>query len=170
MTTATTLDQLYREHNAQILARLTRFTRGLGEIADDALANVWAQLAATPRELAPETAAFYIYVSARHEAVRMLKKAGRTIPVDDVTVYSDVQDRDPVHELVVSRDRVSELLSMLGADSPLKLSQRQALGARIVGLSYDEAGEQLDRSFTWMNRHTSEGRKAAATASRYTEA
>ena len=87
-------------------------------------------------------------VVARHQALRELRRRTREVPRAEAAVVA----HDPDLALVIDARRA---LASLPANKALPLL------AIASGWSYDELGQRLGRTYSWVNRGVSEGRALA---------
>jgi DNA-directed RNA polymerase specialized sigma24 family protein len=133
---------------AELTAALIR--RGLPrDVAEDAAQEALLILHKKPRTFASaEHRRNWLMVVARHQALRELGRRSREVPRAEAAVV--VHDADLA--LVIDARRV---LASLPANKALPLL------AVASGWSYDELGERLGRTYSWVNRGVSEGRALA---------
>ncbi len=117
---------------------------GLGRTdAADVFQTTWLRLVEhLGRVREPERLAGWLAVTARHEAYRMLRRAGRAVPTDDERTFDAPVDDAPDRALLVAeRDReVWDAFRLVPA-------RCQALLRLLVAeppVSYQEIGELLD--------------------------
>lgn len=144
------VDALYRAHNDHVLRALRRtFPRADEARLEDGLQHAWTQLCGKrPEWIDPDRdPAAWLFTVARNHVRRGYTRGGED---DDVSALAA-----PTHvaEQVIAREQMSLL-------EHLPVSQRTALTCRMLGLSYVEAGAATGRTYTWVNRHTREGRAA----------
>lgn len=104
---------------------------------------------------------------ARHEALR-LSGAGRPQPVSLDAEQSSggggegtpvtLADRIPDRRVDVERQVADR--NALEAIGYLSRGQQTALVGRLAGFTYDELADRTGHTRTWVNRHTTEGRRA----------
>jgi DNA-directed RNA polymerase specialized sigma24 family protein len=140
---AADFDRLVRDVGPRLVRWLRRYT----DQPEDAAAHAWEVLWRHRARIDVDGAIAYVHVVARHEAYRL----GRSHAVDVAELIPD------------PRDAYAELEAMDLLDR-LPWHQRTALVARALGIGYDELAEQLGRTYTWVNRHTAEGRAAVRRA------
>jgi RNA polymerase sigma factor (sigma-70 family) len=90
----------------------------------------------------------WLMVVARHQALRELRRRNREVPRAEAAVVA----HDPDLALVIDARRA---LASLPANKALPLL------AIASGWSYEELGERLGRTYSWVNRSVSEGRALA---------
>jgi DNA-directed RNA polymerase specialized sigma24 family protein len=143
---------LQRAHDGDSPAALTAslIRRGLPrDLAEDSAQEALLILHKKPRSFASaEHRRNWLMVVARHEALRELARRDREVPRAEAAVVV----HDPDLALVMDARRA---LASLPADKALPLL------AVASGWSYDELGERLGRTFSWVNRGVSEGRALA---------
>jgi RNA polymerase sigma factor (sigma-70 family) len=141
-------EELFRSHHERIV-RLLQGRLGVSrELAEDACGLAWLQLL----RLQPDADRIvgWLYTVAKHEAFALLARARREIPGDELPIVATVSDSADV---VDARDALRLL-------AQLKPQQRQVLLLRAEGHSYKAICELTGRTYTWVNRHISEGRQA----------
>lgn len=133
---------------AALTASLIR--RGLPrDLAEDSAQEALLILHKKPRSFASaEHRRNWLMVVARHEALRELARRDREVPRAEAAVVV----HDPDLALVMD---VRRALASLPADKALPLL------AVASGWSYDDLGERLGRTYSWVNRGVSEGRALA---------
>ncbi len=149
---STTVGTLYDRHSAELDRALARsYPQVSGAMREDAASHAWEQLLRKPADFLHYDASpmAWLFVVARHE---LWKLAGNGTVSLDVMAETTGQTADSELEL-------SELRSRIGR---LKPAQQVAMTARLLGLSYHQVMKATGRSYTWVNRHTVEGRKALA--------
>jgi DNA-directed RNA polymerase specialized sigma24 family protein len=99
----------------------------------------------TPRYEVP-----WLKVVAKHEAFALLARTRREIAGDELPLVATVSD---FADVVDARDALRLI-------AQLKPQQRQVLLLRAEGHSYKAICELTGRTYTWVNRHISEGRQA----------
>ncbi|MBX5443239.1 MAG: sigma-70 family RNA polymerase sigma factor [Solirubrobacteraceae bacterium] len=141
-------EELFRMQHERIV-RLLQARLGVSrEVAEDACGLAWLQLLRVqPRR---DRIIGWLYTVAKHEAFALLARARREVAAEDVLVVATVSDLD---EFVDAR----EALELIGQ---LKPQQRLVLLLRAEGHSYRSICELTGRTYTWVNRHISEGRQA----------
>ena len=143
---------LERAHGGDSPATLTAslIRRGLpGDIAEDAAQEALLILHKKPRAFAStEHRRNWLTVVARHQALRELRRRTREVPRAEAAVVV----HDPDLALIMD---VRRALASLPANKALPLL------AVASGWSYDELGERLGRTYSWVNRGVSEGRALA---------
>ena len=124
--------------------------RGLPrDVAEDAAQEALLILHKKPRAFASaEHRRNWLMVVARHQALRELRRRNREVPRAEAAVVA----HDPDLALVIDARRA---LASLPANKALPLL------AVASGWSYDELGERLGRTYSWVNRGVSEGRALA---------
>lgn len=148
MAGAAALEDLYRRHHANLVCGLQR-RFGVGrEQAEDAMAFAWLQLARREDELVGNVAG-WLYTVAKHELWAQLRIARRATGID---APEQAVEYDLVEALEAGR--IAALMAQL------KPQQRLVLRLRAQGWSYSQIAAITGRSYTWVNRHISEGRAA----------
>jgi DNA-directed RNA polymerase specialized sigma24 family protein len=141
-----------RPHDGDSPAALTEslIRRGLSrDIAEDSAQDALLILHKKPRAFASaEHRRNWLVVVARHQALRELGRRSREVPRAEAAMVA----HDPDLALVIDARRA---LASLPANKALPLL------AVASGWSYDELGERLGRTYSWVNRGVSEGRALA---------
>jgi DNA-directed RNA polymerase specialized sigma24 family protein len=141
-----------RAHDGDSPAALTAslMRRGLPrDLAEDSAQEALLILHKKPRSFASaEHRGNWLMVVARHEALRELRRRNREVPRADAAALV----HDPDLALVIDARRA---LASLPANKALPLL------AVASGWSYEELGERLGRTYSWVNRGVSEGRALA---------
>jgi DNA-directed RNA polymerase specialized sigma24 family protein len=133
---------------AALTASLIR--RGLPrDVAEDSAQEALLILHQRPRAFeSSEHRRNWLLVVARHQALRELARRNREVPRAEAAVVV----HDPDLALVID---VRQALVSLPANKALPLL------AVASGWSYNELGQRLGRTFSWINRGVSEGRALA---------
>jgi DNA-directed RNA polymerase specialized sigma24 family protein len=133
---------------AELTASLIR--RGLPrDVAEDAAQDALLILHKKPRSFeSAEHRRNWLLVVGRRQALRELRRRNREVPRAEAAVVV----HDPDLALVIDARRA---LASLSANKALPLL------AVASGWSYDELGQRLGRSHSWVNRGVSEGRALA---------
>jgi RNA polymerase sigma factor (sigma-70 family) len=140
--------ELFRRHHAELVRLLQRRLRFSHELAEDAAGLASVQLLRYPPER--ERILGWLYTVAKHEGFRLAKR--QTAAGSEANFERASDGEDPV-----ARIGAREALELVGR---LRPSQRQVLELRIAGLSYREICAATGQSYTWVNRHLTEGRAA----------
>jgi RNA polymerase sigma factor (sigma-70 family) len=141
-------DDLFRLHHQRLVARV-QWRLGISrEIAEDAVAFAWMQLIRT--EPAHENVVGWLYTVAKHEAFVLIRAAARE---------QAVEEPQPAHSAPAPGD-ILEARKVLALIDRLKPQQRMVLRLRMAGLTYQEICRQTGHTYTWVNRHITEGRQA----------
>lgn len=141
-------EELFRRHHARII-RLLQARLGVPrELAEDACGLAWLQLL----RLQPggDRIVGWLYTVAKHEAFTLLARDGREIASEHLPAVATGADID---------DLVDARLT-LALIPRLKPQQRLVLLLRAEGYSYNSICQLTGRTYTWVNRHISEGRQA----------
>lgn len=91
----------------------------------------------------------WLFTVAKHELFIRLRELKREQPEAGAENAATVDVDERMH--------AAHVLSLLGE---LKPQQRRCLALQALGYSYEEIGEQTGETFTWVNRHLTEGRRA----------
>ena len=142
--------ELFAVHHGHLVNRVTRHLRGHRDVAEEACAVAWLQLLRYQPERGPRLFGWLLTV-ARHEAYRLLRLEQREPSLEQLDRRPDhVGGRDPFEQLALA-----EQLALI---AQLPARQRLALGLFARGYSYREICAATGQSYTWVNRHISEGR------------
>jgi RNA polymerase sigma factor (sigma-70 family) len=145
------VEALFREQEAHLRATLRRrFNYTVPDVLlEDACASAWAIAWAHRDRIPEENPMGWLVVVARNEAFALIRRRGRE-RYGEPPADQPAESHDP--ELAF---RAREQLDLLSRLSP---NQRLALGLRAAGYRYDEICELTGKTYTWTNRHVSEGR------------
>jgi RNA polymerase sigma factor (sigma-70 family) len=151
------VDRLYREYGDKLVRALgARHSHVDRDTIEEACAEAWLIAWRHRDNVRPEQPFGWLYVVARNALLFLLARRKGEL-LDDVAAFELRSARaDP--ELALE---VREALAALAA---LKPNQRRALTLRLAGLSYVEIQKVENVSFTWVNRHLTEGRRAMRAA------
>jgi RNA polymerase sigma factor (sigma-70 family) len=141
-------EELFRNHHDRIV-RLLQVRLGVSrELAEDACGLAWLQLL----RLQPDADRIvgWLYTVAKHEAFALLARSRREIAGEELPLVASGSD---FADVVDARDALRLI-------AQLKPQQRQVLLLRAEGHSYKAICELTGRTYTWVNRHISEGRQA----------
>lgn len=141
-------EELFRRHNHPLVALVQRRLGVSREVAEDACALAWLQL--LRRQPGRERIVGWLYTVAKHEAFALLRRTRRESPDDEVAARPDGLDLDDA----IEARRALRLLDWL------KPQQRLVLRLRMEGHSYASIQACTGQSYTWVNRHVTEGRRA----------
>lgn len=144
------LTRLVHEHRARTEVLLSR--RYGRHVAEDAVAEALVILVRVHGRIDFDGAAGYFITVARHEAIRLARRAEH-VPLDDVAHY--VAHDFAVDMVVPDRIETRERLRLLAALTP---DQRTALVEQALGYSYHEIGARHSWTYTKVNRCVTEGR------------
>ncbi len=141
-------DELFRDHHDRLVGLLQGRLGVSRELAEDACSLAWLQLV----RLQPtgDGVVGWVYTVAKHEAFVLLARTRREMAVEELPPIADATDLAAV---IDARDALRLI-------AQLKPQQRQVLQLRAEGHSYDAICELTGRTYTWVNRHLTEGRRA----------
>jgi RNA polymerase sigma factor (sigma-70 family) len=127
-------DELYR-CLARSLQRIVRAgVRAPEAVIEEACQSAWTRLVYHQRRVGREAALAWLVTTATREALRLLRRGSRELPLDLAEAVADSEsvliDPGPA-ELIEQRERL-EMLALL----PLR--QRRVLWLRGLGFSYEE--------------------------------
>jgi RNA polymerase sigma factor (sigma-70 family) len=143
--------ELFERHHDELVRLLERTMRASREEAEDACQFAWLQLLRYQPDDRSRVAG-WVYVVARRQ---LLEARRRHLPV---TADVELVERAPAFagdplDAIEARDLL-ELLPRVRA------AQRLVLWLQLEGYSYREICEATGKTYTWVNRHVSEGRAA----------
>jgi DNA-directed RNA polymerase specialized sigma24 family protein len=141
------IEEVFDDWNDVILRSLRRRFHGTPlATLEDGAAFAWEQFAAKPPPDAYALA--WLQLVARNEVLRLLRRWE--------------QPRDPRPDLHGGRTMDTELdaRELMRQVDGLKPGQRVALTCRLLGLTYKDAQQATGHTYTWVNRHIVEGRRA----------
>src|SRR4051812_42174733 len=141
-------DQLFRLHHQRLVAGLQGRFGISREMAEDAVAFAWMQLIRS--EPAHENVVGWLYTVAKHEALALIRAASRELAVEEP--HPGHSAPAPAHIL-----KTRKALALI---DQLKPQQRTVLRLRMAGLTYQEICRRTGHTYTWVNRHITEGRRA----------
>lgn len=156
--------ELYRRHHRALLARTRRAVRAPEALIEDACQFAWLALCRHQPER--DNVLAWLGVVARHEALRLVGQWKRLTPASSVSITDERGNRqefDPDLTPAPERDPLDALDARATFDAlaALKPAQRSALALKAFGFSYREIQRLCgDRTYTWVNRHITEGRAA----------
>jgi DNA-directed RNA polymerase specialized sigma24 family protein len=142
-------EELFLRHHGRLVRQLERRLRISRELAEDACGLAWLQLIRV-RPGGGEGIVGWLYTVAKHEAFTLLARRGREMPRGDLPVVSRTLD---IEEVLDARSALSLI-------SQLKPQQRLVLLLQAEGHSYRSICQLTGHTYTWVNRHISEGRRA----------
>jgi RNA polymerase sigma factor (sigma-70 family) len=153
---------LFLEHQDFLVRVTARRFGGSQELAEDACAFAWLQLLRCQPDR--EAVVGWLRVVARNEGLRLLRIRRREPFLEDrPCLRSDPASGEPLgwQELLPAADDIEvavEARELLRALAGLRWHQRTALTLQLAGYSYNEIAQRLGRTYTWVNRHLTEGR------------
>ena len=143
---------LFASHHTRLVKRVARHLRGQRDVAEEAAALAWVQLLRCQPDRGPRLFG-WLFVVAKHEAYRLLRQQGLELPDHSPDTRIDHTDSgDPFEHL--ARAQQLALIAQLPA------RQRLALGLYVRGYSYREISAATGKTYSWVNRHITEGRAA----------
>lgn len=145
------VEALFREQDAHLRRTLRRrFNWAVPDATiEDACASAWAIAWRRRHAIPDENPVAWLVVVARNELLGILRKRrGETLSEPPAGLIDPLADP----EVALHRRFTLELLTELNPNQRLVLT----LGA--AGFSYCEITELTGRTYTWTNRHISEGR------------
>jgi RNA polymerase sigma factor (sigma-70 family) len=145
------VESLFREHDRYLYRVLRRrFSPSVPDaLIEDACASAW-EIAWTHRErIREENLVGWLVTVAWREALALLRKLRNEACSDAVCLEVG---RDSDLELALEAKASLELLAQLPPN------QRLALTLQAAGFGYREISEATGKTYTWTNRHLTEGR------------
>jgi RNA polymerase sigma factor (sigma-70 family) len=140
---------LYRQHHEALVRMVCSRLRVSHEVAEDAVSFAWMQLVRTqPRR---ENVVGWLYTVAKYEVFATMRRAQREVTVEEL----------PPMAAPGSVERIVEARETMVSLRGLKSHQRLVLIMKAEGFSYNEIAALTGKTYTWVNRHLTEGRKAA---------
>ena len=161
--------ELYRTHHRALIGRTRRAVNAPEALIEDACQLAWTQLLVYQPE-PRDNALAWLTVVARNEAYRLARDYKRALPASSVTTTNEegkATEFDP--DLAPGPDRdpllCHDAREALAALAELKPAQRTALALKVAGYKYKEIQELCGgKTYTWVNRHITEGRAALRAA------
>ena len=149
--------ELYRRHNEKLVAALRRGFRLDDHDAGEVAQRAW--LLFLEKQPHRENVFGWLYTTAKHETFARWRRVRRE------TTVEQVDDAGVNPDLAAELDR-AELRKQLVETFATELTdnQRAALWLWAQGYSYREIAENLGKTYTWSNRHISEGLRALRVA------
>jgi RNA polymerase sigma factor (sigma-70 family) len=144
--------ELYREHNQRLVATI----RGRLKVSDDDARDVaqFAWLKFLEKQPSRQNAFGWLYTTAKFEVYARYRRGKR----DGVTTDGELPECADEPDLAAQLDRAEVARLVAGAvRGVLTDNQRAALALWAQGYRYKEIAERLGKSYTWANRHISEG-------------
>ena len=145
------VETLYRECSQDLYRALRRrFDRSVPDaLVEDACQAAWV-IAWTHRDrVSDECPLGWLVTVARHELLALLRKCRHELATGEEMITAD--RRCDVELALDAREALAALTT-------LSANQRQALSLKAAGYSYGELAELTGKTYTWVNRHLSEGR------------
>jgi RNA polymerase sigma factor (sigma-70 family) len=165
---------LFLEHQRFLLRVTERRFGGSQEPAEDACSFAWLQLLRCQPDR--EAVVGWLRVVARNEGLRLLRISRREPFLEDKPhSWRDSASGEPLdwQELLPAPEDTElavEARELLRALAGLRWHQRTVLTLQLAGYSYKEIAQRLGRTYTWVNRHVTEGRQALRQAGAAAEA
>jgi RNA polymerase sigma factor (sigma-70 family) len=153
---------LFLEHQRFLLRVTARRFGGSQELAEDACAFAWLQLLRCQPDR--EAVVGWLRVVARNEGHRLLRISRREPFLEDRphprhdTASGEPLDWQELLPAPVDTELAAEAREALRALSGLRWHQRTVLTMQLAGYSYKEIAARLGKTYTWVNRHLTEGR------------
>jgi RNA polymerase sigma factor (sigma-70 family) len=152
------VEQLYRDCAAKLERALrSRFSRAAvpDALVEDACAQAWAIAWRERGRIEPDHPFAWLVVVATNELFGLLRK--RRFETNGEGAEAALDHRAAKH---ADPELALEARAALEALHGLKPNQCQALALRVGGYRYQEIEALLGRTYTWVNRHVTEGTKA----------
>jgi RNA polymerase sigma factor (sigma-70 family) len=140
-------EELFRRHHERLVGLLQSRLRVPRELAEDACSVAWIQL--LRKQPRGDQIVGWLYTVAKHEAFVLMRRARREALCEELAWLTAAE----LHEIVAARDTLRLL-------AHLKPQQRHVLQLQAEGHSYKAICQLTGRSYTWVNRHITEGRRA----------
>lgn len=146
------VEAVYRGHAEELrLALRRRFDSSVPDVLiEDACGSTWLIAWAKRHEIRDGNAMGWLVTVALHEALALLRKRRFERPGDGAEPADARTSPDLIRE-------AHEALELVAGLTP---NQRVALSLQLAGYSYKELAEATGKTYTWANRHVSEGRAA----------
>jgi DNA-directed RNA polymerase specialized sigma24 family protein len=156
------VEAVFADWNAAILVSLRRRFHGTPlATLEDGAAFAWEQFAKKPPP--DEYALGWLRLVARNEVLRLLRRWEQPIdPTPDRERERKI-DLDWRRAELASANALNDELEareVVRRVNELRPQQRVALTCRLLGLTYKEAQRATGHTYTWVNRHVVEGRRA----------
>lgn len=146
------VEAVYRGHAEELKLTLRRrFDSSVPDaLIEDACGSTWLIAWKKRHEVRDGNAMGWLVTVAFHEALTLLRKRRFERSEDG----AERPDGRPTPDLVREAHEALELVAGLTPN------QRTALSLRLAGYSYKELAEVTGNTYTWANRHVTEGRAA----------
>ncbi len=142
--------ELFHRHHRGLVCALQGRLKVRPYVAEEAAQFAWLQLCRC--EVQRDNVVGWLYTVAKHEIFAIARRERREQAVDELPE----QSYEPCLDEQLERRELIELLVTTMADE-LSANQLAALGLWARGYSYKEMMVELDRTYSWVNRHVSEG-------------
>jgi DNA-directed RNA polymerase specialized sigma24 family protein len=152
------VEQAFREHAPALVWAVRRRVPGAPPaLVEDACGEAWAIAWRYRAEVEPGHEFAWLFVVALHELYALGRKRRREI-LEGGGQAGMLYAREGDPELAL------EAREALRAVDRLSPHQRRAIALRAAGFRYDEIQAIEDKTYTWVNRHLSEGTRALRAA------
>lgn len=149
---AAELGDLYRA-NAEQLRQIVRFSiRAPDAVIDDACQVAWSRLVGRRSHVARETVLAWLVTTASREALRLLRRAGRELPLEALAQPRAIGYAAP--------DQIVELRERLAQISALPRRQQRLVWLHGFGLSYAEMARYTGESERTIERQILRAKRA----------
>lgn len=149
------VERLYLESAEQlrrcVRARFSR-TSVPDAVIEDACAQAWLIAWRHRERIEPDSPIGWLIVVAVNEVLALLRKRRGE-------ACAELSESDGT-SLIGDIDRALEFQDLVTALAGLKPQQQTTLLLKAAGFRYDEIERITGRTYTWVNRHISEGRRA----------
>jgi RNA polymerase sigma factor (sigma-70 family) len=154
------IETLYRECSDDLYRALRRrFDQSVPDaLIEDACQSAWMIAWRWRGRLSGEFMGWLVTV-ARHEVLALLREQRGELGLGDDQLEHMDRDSDP--------ESACEVRLALEVLAGLTSNQRLALGLVVAGYSYEEVAALTGKTYTWVNRHVSEGRARARQLAAY---
>ena len=154
--------ELFRLHYATLVRRVQRRDGVPEAVAEDCASFAFLQLCRRQPNRCEQTPG-WLRTVARHEAYAWHRHMHRFPSLDEGPRRTGGEGGEPISPAERIRARVDVDLAVDAREALRTLAglgerRRAALTLQVAGYSYKEIQEMLGVSYTWINRHISEGR------------
>lgn len=153
---------LFLEHQRFLVRVTTQRFGDSRDLAEDAVAFAWLQLLRYQPDR--EAVVGWLRVVARNEGYRLLRISRREPFLEDKrhrprdAASGERLDWQELLPAPLDTELAVEARDLLRALAGLRWHQRTVLTLQLAGYSYREIAERLGKTYTWVNRHLTEGR------------
>lgn len=150
------VEQLYRESAADVERCVRRRFSGSSvpdAVIEDACAQAWVIAWRHRERIEPENPVGWVIVVAVNEVYGLLRKRR-------MEIAEELVEGEPARSQLGDPEAALEARAALAALSGLKRQQCVVLALKAAGFRYTEIQAITGTTYTWVNRHVSEGMKA----------